>query len=161
MTQLWHEAYQDCMVIKQVKNCCATAEAISFLVIIVWSITRDECRRLVLENRKGILCHRSLSSNKGSFNQSGLRVILFLFPLIHIKLIKMGPTIMKSNVIKFFKIHLCLPIEPVHEISNNVVCATSKASDQPAHKRSLIRAVACRLSILFLLSYWRNTIWSF
>ena len=23
--------------------------------------------------------------------------------------------------------------EPVHEISNNVVCATSKASDQPAH----------------------------
>ena len=31
-------------------------------------------------------------------------------------------------------------IEPVHEISNNVVCATSKASDQPAHMRSLIRA---------------------
>ena len=30
--------------------------------------------------------------------------------------------------------------EPVHEISNNVVCATSKASDQPAHMRSLIRA---------------------
>ena len=24
--------------------------------------------------------------------------------------------------------------EPVHEISNNVVCATSKGSDQPAHK---------------------------
>ena len=24
--------------------------------------------------------------------------------------------------------------KPVHEISNNVVCATSKASDQPAHK---------------------------
>ena len=33
-------------------------------------------------------------------------------------------------------------IEPVHEISNNVVCATSKASDQPAHTRSLIRAFA-------------------
>ena len=31
--------------------------------------------------------------------------------------------------------------EPVHEISNNVVCATSKASD-------LIRAFASRLSIL-------------
>ena len=28
--------------------------------------------------------------------------------------------------------------EPVHEISNNVVCATSKASDQPAHMRNLI-----------------------
>ena len=32
--------------------------------------------------------------------------------------------------------------EPVHEISNNMVCATSKASDQPAHTRSLIRANA-------------------
>ena len=39
-------------------------------------------------------------------------------------------------------------IEPVHEISNNVVCATSKGSDQPAHMRSLIRASASRLSIL-------------
>ena len=38
--------------------------------------------------------------------------------------------------------------EPVHEISNNVVCATSKASDQPAHMRSLIRAFASCLSIL-------------
>ena len=26
-----------------------------------------------------------------------------------------------------------ISIEPVHEISNNVVCATSKASNQPAH----------------------------
>ena len=40
------------------------------------------------------------------------------------------------------------PNEPVHEISNNVVCATSKTSDQPAHARSLIRAFASRLSIL-------------
>ena len=38
--------------------------------------------------------------------------------------------------------------EPVHEISNSVVCATSKVSDQPAHTRSLIRAFASRLSIL-------------
>ena len=38
--------------------------------------------------------------------------------------------------------------EPVHEISNNVVCVTSKASDQPAHMRSLIKAFASRLSIL-------------
>ena len=46
----------------------------------------------------------------------------------------------------------CMPttiiIEPVHEISNNVVCATSKGSDQPAHMRSLIRAFARRLKIL-------------
>ena len=38
--------------------------------------------------------------------------------------------------------------EPVHEISNNVVCATSKGSDQPAHTGSLIRAFARLLNIL-------------
>ena len=43
----------------------------------------------------------------------------------------------------------------------NVVCATSKGSDQPAHTRSLIRAFARRLIILWLLSYWLNIIWSF
>ena len=31
--------------------------------------------------------------------------------------------------------------EPRHEISNNVVCATSKASDQPAPMRSLIKSL--------------------
>ena len=40
------------------------------------------------------------------------------------------------------------PFEPVHKISNNVICATSKALDQPAHTRSLIRAIACHLNIL-------------
>ena len=39
-------------------------------------------------------------------------------------------------------------LEPEHEISNNVVCAISKGSDQPAHMRSLIRAFASRLNIL-------------
>ena len=34
--------------------------------------------------------------------------------------------------------------EPVYEISNNVVCVNSNASDQPAHTRSLIRAFASR-----------------
>ena len=43
---------------------------------------------------------------------------------------------------------LVCTIESRHEISNNVVCATSKASDQPAHMRSLIRAFASRLNIL-------------
>ena len=38
--------------------------------------------------------------------------------------------------------------EPVHEISNNVICATSKASDQPAQTGRLIRAFASHLSIL-------------
>ena len=35
-----------------------------------------------------------------------------------------------------------------HEISNNVVCATSKAPNQPAHTRSLIRAFANRSNII-------------
>ena len=38
--------------------------------------------------------------------------------------------------------------EPVHEVSNNVVCASSKSSDQPAHMRSLIRAFAGCVCIL-------------
>ena len=38
--------------------------------------------------------------------------------------------------------------EPRHEISNNVVCATSNGLDQPAHMRSLIRAFASPLNIL-------------
>ena len=44
----------------------------------------------------------------------------------------------------------CMIYEPVHEISNNVVCATSKASDQPAQTRSLTRAFASHLNILWL-----------
>ena len=38
--------------------------------------------------------------------------------------------------------------EPRYEIYNNVVCVTSKASDQPAHTHSLIRAFASPLNIL-------------
>ena len=41
-----------------------------------------------------------------------------------------------------------VPYEPQHEISNILVCATSKASDQPVPTRSLIRAIACRLNVL-------------
>ena len=48
-----------------------------------------------------------------------------------------------------------------HEISNNVVCATSKGSDQPAHMRRLIRAFASRWNILWLLGYWQNFILNF
>ena len=51
-------------------------------------------------------------------------------------------------------------IEPVHEISNKMVCATSKASDQPAHTRKLIRAFASRLSIQAVKILTEN-IWSF
>ena len=44
-------------------------------------------------------------------------------------------------------------IEPGHDISNNMVCGTSKASDQAVHMHSLIRAFASRLNILGVLSY--------
>ena len=50
-----------------------------------------------------------------------------------------------DNFVQQFYIYVHLGVsfnklqnEQVHEISNNVVCATSKASDQPAHTRSLI-----------------------
>ena len=48
----------------------------------------------------------------------------------------------------FSPLSMTIKFEPVHEISNNVVCATSKASDQPAHTRSLIRVFASPSSIL-------------
>ena len=38
--------------------------------------------------------------------------------------------------------------EQQHEISSNVVCATTKGSDQPAHVRSLIRAFSSLRNIL-------------
>ena len=38
--------------------------------------------------------------------------------------------------------------ESQYEISNNVVCATNKGSDQPAHMHSLVRAFPSRLNIL-------------
>ena len=57
-------------------------------------------------------------------------------------------TVEKERIVIFITIvHKGLN-EPPHEISNNVVCATNKASDQPAHMCSLIRAFDSHLSIL-------------
>ena len=55
-----------------------------------------------------------------------------------------------QTVLSLLETNILTPniIEPVHEISNNVVCATSKASDQPAHTRILIRAFVSCLNIL-------------
>ena len=54
-----------------------------------------------------------------------------------------------SLYIKIANIHsFNITFEPRHEISNNVVCATSGGSDQPVHTRSLSRAFAGRLNIL-------------
>ena len=46
------------------------------------------------------------------------------------------------------KIFQNIIIEPRHEISNNVACATGKGSDQPAHTPSLIRAFGGRSNVL-------------
>ena len=56
--------------------------------------------------------------------------------------------LLKCLNVYFFLGALRVKIEPLHKISNNVVYATSKASDQPAHTRSLIIAFACRLNML-------------
>ena len=53
--------------------------------------------------------------------------------------------IIRDNLIIYMYIDT---YEPQHEISNNVVFATSKASDKPAYTRSLIRAFAGSLNIL-------------
>ena len=42
--------------------------------------------------------------------------------------------------------------EPQHEISNNVVCATSKGSDQPAHTR-LCKLLEYSTSVKLLTEY--------
>ena len=60
---------------------------------------------------------------------------------ISVKLFQLGSVVQEEMSFKDIN-------EPVHEISNNVLCVPSKASDQPAHMRSLIRAFASRRSIL-------------
>ena len=61
-----------------------------------------------------------------------------------------GPSLVMQNGDREGAIFLSHPYtnEPQHEIANNVVCATSKSSDQPAHTRRLIRAFASPLNIL-------------
>ena len=55
---------------------------------------------------------------------------------------------MRNISVKCYRIRTLKIFKPVHEISNNVVYATSKASDHPANTRSLIRAFASHLGIL-------------
>ena len=77
----------------------------------------------------------------------------------HWWLVTAETSLLKRAVARAFTVNSTY--ERRHEISNNVVCATSKGSDQPAHTHSLIRAFASRLNILWQLSYWPNSIWSF
>ena len=70
--------------------------------------------------------------NNGIINHPDLFVRSFMGNSIDLKGITLG------NVL----------FEPRHGKASNVVCATSKAPDQPAHTRSLLRAFGSRLSIL-------------
>ena len=129
-------------------------------VLLYWSIhITPESFRVVFET---ICSTRNRYHPKlTSFNMDILLYVYLIFCIIQntswsfCKLF----TLFLGALISFW-LYLNLP-EPVHEISNKVVCATSKASDQPAHTRSLIRAFTSRLTILWLLSYWLNTIWRF
>ena len=53
-----------------------------------------------------------------------------------------------SNSVK--KIRYFIIIEPRHEISNNVVCATSKASDQPQSDQSLCWSLEYSMTVKLL-----------
>ena len=78
------------------------------------------------------------------------------------RLLRQKPADLDLLLILFFIRPYCLQNElNMRQFSNNVVYATSKASDQPVHMRCLIRAFAIRLIILWLFSYWLNNIWSF
>ena len=73
--------------------------------------------------------------------------------LVHLRL---SPCVMGWSVVcdqMIVAINWHVTNKPQHEISNNVVCATSKATDQPAHMRSLIRAFASRLNVPIVFSY--------
>ena len=66
-----------------------------------------------------------------------------------IVLIQRIPTIITGrNVKQLWPGEVLVINEPSHDISNNVVCAASKGSDQPAHTGSLTRAFASRLNIV-------------
>ena len=58
-------------------------------------------------------------------------------PLIKLK----SPDILYAGS-ESFTLEVRLTFEPQHELSNNVVCATRKASDQPAHLALVIRTYA-------------------
>ena len=59
------------------------------------------------------------------------------------KMLRVAKMLNKGDLFYIIRLY-----EPGDEISNIVVCATNKASDQPAHTRRLIRVFAFRLNIL-------------
>ena len=68
-----------------------------------------------------------------------------LYPIPHYNKACFKRTVMYGLMITKSLCHLVSIIQPSHEISKIVVCATNKGSDQPAY---LISAFASRLNIL-------------
>ena len=98
-------------------------------------------------------------------NQKSIRTVIEFFHILvqmctHLRFCVYVATPLSSQAISQ-EVILVARFEPCHEISNNVVCVTSKGSDQPAHMRSLFRAFTSRLNILRVLSYLLNIILSF
>ena len=95
-------------------------------------------------------------------------VLLLIWRLVHFCSLKIVEKIWKIKKADYISLQnwefstvkirsrVSITYEPQHEISNNVVWLTSKGSDQPVHKHSLIGAFASRLNILWILSYWLN-----
>ena len=106
---------------------------------------------------------RSLNVNDSSFKQAAVwspwRDVTILITLRHDVITTSAKRQLPCASSRLWK--KTATNEPPHKISNNVLCATSKDSDQPAHTRSLIRTFASRLNFLCVLCYWQNIIWSF
>ena len=69
------------------------------------------------------------------------------------KILNMVIPILMHCYIFFTELERCKPHKAarhptIYDLVNKMVCATSKASDQLAHTRSLIRAIASRLHML-------------
>ena len=87
---------------------------------------------------KGNKCFMSL--------KFGLQVLLESFCIFFMKEVT-GSLSDKCNFVLIYSRNTFFaPINgPKYEISNNVVCASTKGLDQPAHLHSLIKAFASRL----------------
>ena len=82
--------------------------------------------------------YESMYGNNGEVNELNVDTINYITigrPALRKKAVF---CIQNDKTCATLKITHSYTFEPRHEISNNVVCATSKASDQPAHMRSLI-----------------------
>ena len=98
------------------------------------SSLQDLQRAITLINIKNVFEITIFKSYRCLVNIRKYTIIQFLGKMLQIKL-----AIMMCTAKSY---------ETMHENSNNVVCVTSKASNQPGHTRSLIRGFTSCLSIL-------------